>query len=112
MEWNKLPPLEGKDINVGCICCSTAAQVAPLDMPIVVGFGAAFVTKDGETVYDGEQDWKDGNETKSVRDIEVMAKAAPDHDWRIVKRGPMHGETFQRHCDDTWVCVESNEGFA
>lgn len=112
MPFEKLKPLEGKDIHVGYLCCSTAARVAPLEMGIAVGFGAAYVTRDGEKIYDGERDFHDGKEPLTVRDIEAMAKDDPDHDWRIVKHGPMHGETFQRHCDDTWVCVESNEGFA
>jgi hypothetical protein len=112
MAWEKLKPLEGKEIKIGCLCCSTAARTARMNMPICVGFGSAFVTKDGVEVYDGEAALRDENEPLTVRDIEAMAKADPDHDWRIVKYGPMHGETYQRHCDETWVCVESNEGFA
>ncbi len=81
-------------------------------MGIAVGFGAAFVLRDDEQVYDGERDYQDGKEPKTVRDFEEMAKADPDHDWRIVKEGPLHGETYQRHCDDAWVCVDSNMGFA
>jgi hypothetical protein len=110
--WEKLPPLELEGIHVGCLCCSTAARVAPLGMGIAVGFGSAYVTKDGEQVYDGESDWQNGREPKTVEAIEAMARKDPDHDWRIVKWGPLHGETFQRHCENTWVCVESNEGFA
>ena len=112
MAFEKLPPLSGKDIHIGCLCCSTAADVAPLDMPICVGFGAAYVTRDGQIVYDGEASFRDGVEPKTVRYVEAFARLDPDRDWRIVKRGPLHGETFQRHGDDTWVCVESNEGFA
>jgi len=112
MAWEKLKPLDSKDIRIGCPCCSTAARVAPLGMSICVGFGAAFVTKGGVQVYNGNDDLRDEKEPLTVRDIEATAKADPDHDWRIVKHGPLHGETFQRHCDDTWICVESNEGFA
>lgn len=110
MPYDKLKPAE--DIHIGCPCCSTTAKIAPLDMVVAVGFGSAFVTRDGDITYDGEQAWKKGEEPLTVRDIEAIAKADADHDWRIVKSGPLHGETFQRHGDDTWVCVESNEGFA
>jgi len=83
-----------------------------MHMMIAVGFGTAIVTKDNKEVYDGEADWINNNEPKCVSDIEAMAKNDPDHDWRIIKYGPLHGETFQRHADDTWVCIESNMGFA
>ena len=67
MSWVKKDPIKRKDLHVGCLNCSTAALIAPMD---------------------------------------------PDHDWRIVKFGPMHGETFQRQVENNWVCIESNEGFA
>ena len=79
---------------------------------ICTGFGDARVTKDGKPVYDGEQDWRDGNDPKRVGDIERIAVDDPDHDWRIVMNGPLHGGTYQRQGEKNWVCVESNRGFA
>jgi hypothetical protein len=81
-------------------------------MAICVGLGAAYVEKDGVQIYDGERAYQDGKKPKTVRYFENMARKDPDHDWRIVKHGPMHGETFQRHEKNKWVCVESNQGFA
>ena len=112
MSWDKLPPIDSDKICIGCLTCSTAAAIAPLNMHISVGFGQAYVTKDGQQIYDGEADYEAGNEPQTVADIEKMAIADPDHDWRIVKEGPMHGESFQRHDTDMWVCVKSNPGFA
>lgn len=109
-KWKKLPAV--KNIHIGCLNCSTAAHIAPLSMIIAVGFGAAYVTKDGGQIYDGEQACRAGKKPKTVRSIELMARKDPDHDWRIVKFGPMHGETFQRQGMNKWVCIESNEGFA
>lgn len=109
MTWEKLPALNAKDIHIGCLNCSTAAAIAPMEMLVAVGFGAAYATKDSEVVY---METTHDDDLKTVGDIEEMAKADPDHDWRIVKEGPMHGETFQRHGDGQWVCVESNRGFA
>jgi hypothetical protein len=43
---------------------------------------------------------------------EKVAKADPDHDWRIVLYGPLHGEVYQRHAPGEWVLVEKNKGFA
>jgi len=109
---NKLKPIEPKDLIVGCLNCSTAALKAPMEMMIAVGFGSAIVTKNGKEIYDGERDLHDTGTAKTVKDIEVMAIKDPNCDWRIVKEGPLHGETFQRQGNNNWVCVESNQGFA
>jgi hypothetical protein len=81
-----------------------------MDMVIAVGFGSAFVQKDGEIVY--SEDIVDEENFWTVQDAEDAAKLDPAHDWQIVKYGPLHGETFQRQGDGLWVCVESNRGFA
>jgi hypothetical protein len=114
MNWEKLPQIKPDDMFIGCLNCSTAALEAPLDMTICVGFGCAYVTKDGEMIYDGERDSKENDtyDVKTVKDIEEWALKDPDHDWRIVKHGSMHGETFQRHGPNKWVCIESDPGFA
>jgi hypothetical protein len=48
----------------------------------------------------------------TVAQAEELAKADPDHDWRIVLHGPLRGMTYQRHGDTQWMLVEKNEGFA
>lgn len=48
----------------------------------------------------------------TVSRAERLARQDPDHDWRIVLYGPLHGEVYQRHGRNQWVLVESNEGFA
>lgn len=47
-----------------------------------------------------------------VEEAEKLAAADPDHDWRIVLFGPLHGEVYQRHGPGQWLLVEKNEGFA
>jgi hypothetical protein len=108
MPYKLLPPVEAKNIHVGCLCCSTACQIAHMDMVIAVGFGSAQVTKDNELVYEERED----GELWTVQDAENEALQDPDHDWQIMKVGPLHGETFQRQAPGRWVCVESNPGFA
>lgn len=111
MSFEKVPALKIEGLNIGCPCCSTAAMVAPMDMLIAVGFGSACVTKNGELIYQ-EQSVENDNDYWTVKDAENEALKDPDCDWRIVKFGPLHGETFQRHGDGIWVCIESNRGFA
>jgi hypothetical protein len=110
MSFEKLPPIDSRDLHIGCLNCSTAALNAPMDMVIAVGFGSAIVTKDDELVY--SEDRVENETYWTVQDAENIAKLEPDCDWRIAKHGPLHGETFQRQGDGLWVCVESNQGFA
>jgi len=87
---------------------------------IAVGFGCAQAYRDGDCVADGECGFivVDGKPVRcepwSLRfqDIEAMAVADPNHDWRIELNGPLHGETYQRQGVGVWVCIETNEGFA
>lgn len=109
-DWNKVPQIASDKLHIGCVKCSTAALVAPMDMLIAVGFGAAYVFRDDDCIYD--EDGVVDENYWTVQDAEDAAADDPDHDWRIVKHGPMHGETFQRHGPNQWVCIESNEGFA
>lgn len=106
--FTKEPP--AKVIHQGCLNCSMAARVAPMNMVIAVGFGSATVTKGPELIYDEQQ--VEDEKYWTVQDVENLAEKEPDLDWRITKFGPMHGETFQRQGAGNWVCIESNEGFA
>lgn len=110
MGWTKLAAVDPH--GGGCLNCPSPTKKASLDRPIAVGFGAAYVTRDGEEVYDGERDLHDGKEPRTIREVEEKAAADPDHDWQIVLHGPLHGETYQRHGEGEWVCVETNQGFA
>lgn len=109
--WTKLPGLPSKANP--CACCPPIPAVASLDKIIAVGFGAAYVSKDGEQVLDGEASWQDqGSGGATFQTAEDMAKLDPDHDWRVTLWGPLHGESFQRQGEGQWVLVESNPGFA
>ena len=110
MSFTKQELITFDDLHIGCLTCSTACLEAPMDMVIAVGFGSAFVTKDKTTVY--EESKVENDEYLTVGDIEKLAKTDPEHDWRIHKHGPLHGEVFQRHDEGKWVCIESDSGFA
>lgn len=107
-KWTKQPPIDPEKIHIGCLCCSTACAQAPMELDIAVGFGSSYLTRDGKMILDGERDKR----PVTVKRCERLAAKDPDHDWQIVRHGPMHGETFQRHGAKEWVCIESNEGFA
>lgn len=133
-EWTKLDPLPAK--SNPCLCCPPIGTRFHPESIIAVGFGDAHVERDGIIVWSeldvcqgcggsGENDagWgvmrcpdcdgkKAGMDYWTGADAEKAAAADPDHDWRIVKFSPLHGETYQRHGPNEWMLVEVNEGFA
>lgn len=117
-KWEKLPSLPSDKINRGCLCCSNVQQIAHEGMLIAVGFGDASVTKDGNLIWsEQEAQWEAEKKDTEVmlwelEDAEKAALLDPDHDWRISKFGPLHGEVYQRQEPGKWVLVESNTGFA
>lgn len=114
MAWEKQKPYEGK-VHHGCLNCGGTHDVAPMDMLIAVGFGSAVATKDGKVVYD-EADVMRGSgnmdDLATLQQIEDMAVADPDHDWRVELHGPLRGREYQRHDAGHWVLIGSNQGFA
>lgn len=109
MSWGKQPPVT--KANQGCACCPVPSIHASMDMKICAGFGSASAYNDAGFSYYGP-DLDGWDEAKTVGDIEEIAKKDPDHDWQIQFVGPLHGETYQRHGDNLWVMIETNEGFA
>ncbi len=105
--WIKLLPIQKGDLHVGCANCSTAEYIAPMDLSIPVGYGSSDLMMDKTVIWDENE----GTEI-TIQQAEDMAAKDPDHDWRIHRYGAMHGETYQRHGTNKWVCVESNPGFA
>lgn len=110
MGWTKEPPFEGEP-PIGCLNCGGTPKLAPMDMWIAVGFGAAYATKDGAQVYN-EMDRSDEEEPWPLSKIEELAAADPDHDWRVVLHGALRGREYQRHGDRQWVLIHADQGFA
>lgn len=90
-------------------------EIEPLVMSmkdvIAVGFGMAIVTRDGETLLDGEDAYHNKDNGLRVSDAEALAADDPDHDWRIEMHGPMGGSIYQRHGIKQWVYVKRVPGF-
>ena len=85
--------------------------IAPMDMIISVGFGDAYVTKDGETIFN-ENDVDDFSKCWTVQDAEDYASKEPNHVYKINMYAPLHGETYQRNNKGEWVLINTNRGFA
>lgn len=102
-----LPPVKGGP--AGCLNCGVAHDTLPMTAIVAVGFGDAHVERDGEVIF--RENSHDARFAR-VRRFENMAARDPDHDWRIVLFGPLHGEAYQRQGPRRWVLVERNRGFA
>ncbi len=94
-----------------CANCPPIPTQAPMHKLICVGFGCAELQRDGQCVLDGEA-LSHEDRPPTFADAEILAVADPDHDWRVVLQGPLHGETYQRQGVEMWVLIERNAGFA
>jgi hypothetical protein len=106
MKWKKLKAIEPYH---PCLNCPPKPQSLPMNAIVGVGFGYAAIECDGKPI------WIERPKDKHYKRVwwaERKAYSDPDHDWRIVMHGPLHGESWQRQGDKQWVCVERNMGFA
>lgn len=94
-------------IYQGCGSCAPIERIAPLDMPIAVGFGEAYALRDSEVIY-REQD----DRFLLVSDIEKIALESPNSDYRIILNAPLRNAEYQRQGTDKWVLIDSGIGFA
>jgi hypothetical protein len=108
--WKKEPAYTGT-VHQGCLNCSPVTTLAGMDLHVAVGFGMAAVTKDGRCVYSEEPD-ADYEDIPTLQTFEDMARADPDHDWRLILEAPLRSREYQRHRDDEWVLIASGQGFA
>lgn len=86
--------------------------IAPMDMIISVGFGEAYVTKDGEEIYNEMNVPVTSDDYWTVQDAEDYASKEPNHVYKIIMYAPLHGETYQRNNKGEWVLINTNRGFA
>jgi hypothetical protein len=108
VSFEKLPAVEG---SVACLTCGCGARSdLAMDRHIGVGFGTAGYSKDGEALWDEMRE--DPDDLPTVADVEKLAAADPDHDWRIYFFAPLYDAEYQRQGDGVWVLVKKGPGFA
>lgn len=109
-DWTKLEPLPGR--NNPCGCCPPIYPALSMHDRIAVGFGFAGVSRDGEMVWVEPFNSEEWDDMPTLMTFENMARKDPNHDWRAVMNGPLHGETYQRQGRNEWVLIKKTDGFA
>jgi hypothetical protein len=89
-------------------------RYANMSMVIAVGFGSAYVFRDGKAIFDGESPAQYGySETDhTLAEFEAMAQLDPDHDWRVELYAPLKELEYQRQADGRWLLIRTGMGFA
>jgi hypothetical protein len=72
---------------------------------LAVGFGIVTVTKDGERVWEGD------DETVMLYHFEKLARKDPG-EWKVEFYGPLSGQTYKRVGLNNWELESKNGGFA
>lgn len=109
MPYEILPPVEG---SVACLTCGMGARTdLEPEREIGVGFGSANYSRDGVCLWDEGQRGED-DPYPTVKDVEELAAADPDHDWRISFYAALYEAEYQRQGDGVWVLVRKGMGFA
>lgn len=106
--YEKLPAVEG---SIACITCECGAKSdLAMDRHIAVGFGSAGYSKNGQFIW--EEGANEYDDCPKVSDVEKLALAEPEADWRIFFFAPLYEAEYQRQGEGMWVLVRKGEGFA
>jgi len=97
--WTRLPAVVGPRSEL------------PMTRHIAVGFGQAGYSRDGEPLWE-ESQADDYEDFPTVQEVENLACADPDHDWRIYFHAPLYAAEYQRQWKGVWVLVSQGPGFA
>ena len=89
----------------GCLSCPPKPVKLELKSEIHPGFGVVSLLRDGDYTED------DFGDDATLADVERIAAADPDHDWRLHISGPLSGQIYQRQ-PDGWLFVKIDRGFA
>lgn len=97
--------------NHHCLCCPSTVEVLPLNTKIYSGFGGWVICKGNEIAYKPKVS-EDYEDAKTLQTFENMAKKEPDREWTARLDLPLRSAVYQRHGDNTWVLIETGQGFA
>ena len=104
--------------HIGCLNCGCGEMrrgekeiTARMNTRIYNGFGGWSILRDGELVYEGDPngEWES---FPTLMKFELMARKAPEADWRASCYLPLRGAVYQRQGRNRWVLVKTGMGFA
>lgn len=106
--WTRLPPIEG---SLACATCGAGAHSDLEPERGLFAYGSADYSRNGEVLWSFDMSDEDAPPV-TVADVEALAAADPDHDWRISFDTPMWFGEYQRHGPGVWALVRKGPGFA
>ncbi len=102
-----------KDIHHGRLNCGGTSENLDLETRLYNGFGGWQITKNGDLFFQEDcRQEKAWEENKQLSEFEKIAQQDPGHDWRAIFDLPLSGGQYQRHGENKWVLISSNQGFA
>ena len=113
-KWWKEPLTE--NIHHGCLNCGGTETKLPIRTRLF--YPEWTLKKNGEFVdiipmipndEPLQEAWKN---LPTVIKIENIAKKDPNNDWQIEMFMGLRGGSYQRHGDNNWILIESNQGYA
>ena len=108
MTFTKLPHVKG---SIACLTCGSGAdEVLSMERVLLVGFGSAGYSVDGESIWDEHAD-DDFPSAPTAGDVDYLASLEPDRDWRIYFCAPLYESEYQ-YQDGHWVLIRKGRGFA
>ena len=112
-KWWVEPLTNENLIHHGCLNCGGTNRVLDMTTALYNSFGGWCITKDRKLYFqEDSQVEKSWEMNKTLAEIEKEAKKDPEHDWRAQFDLPLRGGEYQRHYDEGWILIESNQGFA
>ncbi len=107
-KWYK-PAINGG--QGGCLCCPSTAALLPLKTKLYYGFGGWSITKNGKPFFTDNRD-VDFEKYKDLKHVEKLIGEDLKSEYRAIFDSPLRGATYQRHAKNSWVLIDTNEGFA
>ena len=99
-----------KKMRGGCLNCPGSPDLLPLDTVLYYGFGGYTVRKDGKDYWAGDPQGK-WESFPSLTEFEKIARRVKGS-WEVALDNPLRGAVWRRKGKDTWVLIETNQGFA
>lgn len=104
------PGMDMEKVHRGCLCCPGTTESLKMNTRLYNGFGGWSIKRNGMMFFCDQTG--DYNKAPTLLKFEKLARKEPEECWEAELYLPLRGGVYQRHGYNSWVLIESNEGFA